>query len=523
MSVLERWAFLCFLCICLPACSREFVSEPSAAAAKDDSQLPGILRGSDRPGIWRPAACPFALPDDLIQGQDVECGYLPVYETPGDKEGRVIRLAVAIFHPPGGAVYDDPVIYLSGGPGVSVLKEFRYQYEMMSAPVFAVGRSLVVFDQRGVGLSQPALNCPEFNQLSRELNALQSDGQVVEADSAAEMALKSLQACRVRLSQVSDLSAYHSENSAADIYELVNALNYDSINLWGGSYGTRLALEVMREYPQILRSVVLDAVYPPDVDLFVQSPGNLDRALKALFDACATNSVCNNENPDLERVFFDTIDELNRNPVLREIEDPFIGEEYSILIDGDMLLTFSFQLLYDSHLRYFIPQIIYDASRGEFNYMEKVYISMLNLSYLSSRGMMLSVQCHEEAPFSTSDQYSDMLARYPELKGMFQYSIMGGLIYRTCEIWDAGQAGERANQAVVSDLPALILTGEFDPVTPPDWGFHAAETLSRSYAYEYPGIGHGASIVHSCPMSMLTDFWQNPANEPDDSCIQNMK
>jgi pimeloyl-ACP methyl ester carboxylesterase len=155
--------------------------------------------------------------------------------------------------------------------------------------------------------------------------------------------------------------------------------------------------------------------------------------------------------------------------------------------------------------------------------MEKVYISMLNLSYLSSRGMMLSVQCHEEAPFSTSDQYSDMIAQYPELKGMFQYSIMGELIYRTCKIWGAGRAGERANQAVVSDLPALILTGEFDPVTPPRWGFHAAETLSRSYAYEYPGIGHGASIVNSCPMSMLTDFWQNPENEPDDSCIQNMK
>lgn len=457
---------------------------------------------------------------------DVECGYLPVYEnrvsdTP--EKGGTLRLAVAVFHPPGGPRQPDPVIYLSGGPGASILKTIAGQYEFLSEPVFATGRSLIVFDQRGIGLSQPALDCQEFTQLSQELLDRQLEGQPVSEEEVTELAFETLKACRDRLAQNADLSAYNSFSSAADVHELRLALGYEKINLWGGSYGTRLALEVMRRYPADLRSVVLDAVYPPDVDLYVAGMANYNRSLSALFESCAANSVCAQNFPDLEVVLFEIVERLNAEPVTREINDPITWESVEVRLSGDVLLAIVFQMLYDSKLRYFIPRIIYDVSEGDFNYIDQVYGAMLAMASIASRGMMFSVQCHEELAFSSQAAFEAELGRYPELSGMYANSILGGLAYRLCAVWAAGIAEASANQPVESEVPALILSGEFDPITPPAWGFQAAETLKNAFAYVFPGIGHGASLADPCPMSMMIGFLDHPQQEPEASCIAQMR
>jgi pimeloyl-ACP methyl ester carboxylesterase len=487
--------------------------------------LPAILSGPDTPGVYRPSACPFALPDGLVEGVDVECGYLPVYEDRQEGEpviGRTIRLAVAVFHPPGGETQSDPVIYLSGGPGASILKLIRYQYEILSEPVFATGRTLILFDQRGIGLSQPALSCQEFSELHQEMLDREMGGQAVTEEQAVALALDSLRSCRDRLAQIADLSAYNSASSAADVHDLCQALGYESVNLWGGSYGTRLALEVMRRYPEALRSVVLDAVYPPDVDLYRSAPDNYHRSLTKLFESCASNAVCADEYPDLEKVLFDTVDRLNEEPVDREINNDFTGESLEVRVNGDVLLTLVFQMLYDSKLRYFIPRIIYEVSQGDFDYVDSVYSSMTTMASISSRGMMFSVQCHEELSFSSQAAFEVELDQYPELAGMYENSILGGLAYRACEIWSVGQSDPSANQPVESDVPVLILSGEFDPITPPEWGFHAAESLENAFPFEFPGIGHGASVADPCPKGMMIHFLDDPYQAPDSSCIAEM-
>jgi hypothetical protein len=106
---------------------------------------------------------------------------------------------------------------------------------------------------------------------------------------------------------------------------------------------------------------------------------------------------------------------------------------------------------------------------------------------------------------------------------MYQGSILGDLIYPACEVWSIGQAETSANQPVESKIPTLILSGEFDPITPRAWGFRAAKTLENSFAYEFPGIGHGASVADKCPLNMMIAFLQNPIQEPEASCIQGMQ
>lgn len=519
-----RYLILCLL-IGLTACVSEAAVPEAASGTARPTSPPAILTGPDTPGIFRPVACPFVLPKKIVEGEDVECGYLPVLENRADEasEDRLIRLAVAVFHPPAGVTQPDPVIYLSGGPGASILKLISTQFDLLSEPVFATGRSLIVFDQRGIGRSRPALDCPEFNDLSLDLLDRKIDGHAVSNEEMSSLVLESLGDCRQDLAQIADLTAYNSFNSAVDVHDLSQALGYEKVNLWGGSYGTRLALEVMRRYPQDFRSVVLDAVYPPDVNLYVEAPANFQRSLTRLFESCGSNPVCNEAYPDLKTVFYDTVAHLNNEPVLREIINPYTGETYDALISGDTLLALTFHLLYDSKVRYFIPRIIYDVSQGDFNYLDLAYGSLLALSSLSSRGMMLSVQCREELPFGSEEVLQAEIERHPHLAGMYQGSILGELIYPACETWSVGQAEKSANQPVESEIPTLILSGEFDPITPPAWGFRAAQTLENAYAYEFPGIGHGASVADKCPLNMMIAFLQNPNQEPEASCIQGMQ
>jgi pimeloyl-ACP methyl ester carboxylesterase len=517
-----------FLIVSLTACGGEPLLSSQVMVetpAFYPTSPPAYPARSASPGTFQPTACRFALPDDLQEGEDVECGYLTVKEGRGDEENqssRLIQLAVAIFHPSGGATHPDPVIYLSGGPGASALELIRYQFEALSEAVFTSGRDLIVFDQRGVGLSQPALDCPGFDELSLDLMDREVDGSPVSEDEILDLYLASLETCRVELSKTADLTAYNTAASARDVNELIQALGYQEANLWGGSYGTRLALEVMRRYPDPLRSVVLEAVYPPDVDLYVEAPANFNRALEKLFEACASNQVCNRAYPDLREVFFDTVSHLNSQPVLREIENPFTGEKYQGWMDGNTLLGLTFQLLYDSRIRYLIPQYIYAASQDDYTTFDLTRGSLIGLIKLSSRGMMFSVQCHDELPFSSPDEFHAALSSYSELGTMYDSSLLGGMAYRACETWGAGVADPTANQPVTSDLPTLVMSGEFDPITPPEWGQRAARHLENSYSFEFPGAGHGASGAGSCPRQMMIAFLDQPAIKPDSSCMSQM-
>ena len=500
---------------------------PTAATAPTTAPTPRPTRTPESVSAARfdEGACAFVLPDGYTRGENVTCGYLVVPENRDQLPSRAIRLAVGVFHPEGGAVYPDPIIYLSGGPGGSVLESLRYQFEDTFAPVMeATQRDLVIFDQRGVGRSEPALDCPDWTALSLELLDGELDGRQVDDEEAAALTIDALQTCAANLSQVADLAAYNSASNGADVQDLRLALGYDvdspspPVNLWGISYGTRLALAVMRDAPDGVRSVVLDSVYPPDVDLYLEGLANLDRSLDLLLDSCAANPVCEENFPDLRTVFFDTVERLNANPASSTITNTLTGEGYAATMSGDGLVGFVFQVLYETEFKYMLPKLIYDASEGDFVAIDRIRGALLSQGTVLSRGMMFSVQCNEEVPFSSEAEYERALARYPELAGLYEQSLTGKLAYRACEVWDSGQAAAVENQPVVSSIPTLVMAGEFDPITPPSWAERAAETLSNGYFFEYPGVGHGASL-DDCGREMMIAFVENPAVAPDDGCI----
>ena len=511
--------------------------EPTAAPTQTAPPPTAAVRATTAPATASPTAvdtqagyeptfeealCPFAIPGGQEEGETIECGYLVVPEARADPDSPTIRLAVAIFRRPGGAAHADPIIYLSGGPGGSALEFIGLTFGRLIEPVFAANRDIILFDQRGVGYSEPALDCPKMNELGLELLDNELDGVQLDDQEMFDLMLETLMACKDDLSAVANLSAYNSVANAADVNDLRIALGYDLVNLWGASYGTRLALGVMRDYPDGVRSVVLDSVYPPDVDLYLEAATNVDRAFNVLFNGCAADDACNAAYPGLRSVLFDTVDRLNETSAGFQITNPFTRESYDALLDGNGLLDSLFQMLYDTDVLPSLPQIIYDTREGDFNTIALIFGSLLAQQEAVSRGMQFSVQCHEELAFSSLERFEAVLADYPDLAGFLEYSVVGKLSFKVCAGWDSGQADALENEPVTSDIPTLVMAGEFDPITPPAWGRQAAETLPGGYFFEYPGVGHGASVVAGCPRDMLVAFLNDPAVAPDDACIGEM-
>ena len=307
---------------------------------------------------FEPAECQFRLPP----GRDVTCGYVVVPEDRSSETGseRRVWLHVAIIHSKSDEPAPDPIVYLGGGPGGHT-SEYTYGIGRMFDRIYR-SRDVIVFDQRGVGLSQPALDCPEVDAYSLEML---DKNPTLEEETRSSLAV--YQACRDRLAAEGiNLSAYNSAENAADVDDIRRALGYEAWNLYGVSYGTRLALTTMRDHPAGIRSVVLDSVVPLQADLLAEIGPNAERAMDLLFERCGADAACSTAYPDLEMFFFDVVERLNVAPIT------FRVEPYDVLLDGDDLISILRQLLYISDVIPDLPRIIYDVGQGQYDELKPI-------------------------------------------------------------------------------------------------------------------------------------------------------
>ena len=213
------------------------------------------------------------------------CGYLIVPEDRSDPDSQPISLHVAVFTSESEEPAPDPIVYLEGGPGGHALEIVPFIFEDRIAP-FLTNRHFIVFDQRVVGYSEPNLDCPELIALTHE-----TLDQQLSVEEQRAGGLSASLACRDRLiGEGVNLKAYTSAENAADLNALRQALGYEEWNLYGISYGTRLALTAMRDHPEGIRSVVLDSAYPLQVDLPTSLLSNADRAFSQLFGGVSGES-----------------------------------------------------------------------------------------------------------------------------------------------------------------------------------------------------------------------------------------
>ena len=480
---------------------------PTPAPAATATAMPPL--SSPAPAyqpVFKPAPCDFAVP----AGYSPQCGYLVVPENRAVTGGASIQLHVAIFRSTAEGPDPDPVVHLAGGPGSSSLDVAAYLFGRGLNAILD-RRDFILFDQRGTGHSLPRLACPERDALTPAL----LDGSLSE-DAALQATVDAFRRCRERLvSQGIDLAAYNSAASAADINDLRLVLGVDRLNLYGDSYGTRLALTVMRDYPQAVRSVVLDSTYPLEVNLYTTLAPNAERSFDALFDECAADPACNAAYPDLRNFFYNLVDRLNANPVMVSLSVG--GTDYSVRLDGNRLMDVLFGGMYNPVVTAGMPKMIYQVQRGEYSILRERLALYFDTS--SALGMGMSVQCAEEVPFNAAgDAFEASKAARPEIAAFFPHSVQ--YMFSVCQDWTGLAPDPRENQPVTSDIPALILAGELDPITPPAWGQMTAGHLSRAGFYEFRGNGHWVTRSSGCALSMALAFWDNPQAVPDAACLQ---
>lgn len=456
--------------------------------------------------------CPFS-----VFGRTVECGILTVPENRANPAGRQITLPFAIVRSNNPAAAPDPFVYLSGGPGGPAFGATPLLAEAF-AP-YLDQRDLIVYDQRGVGDANPRLNCPEYSAALQEIS-----DQDLPAETVVAIEANALVQCRNRhVAEGVDVAQYTSAASAADLNDLRVALGYEQWNLVGISYGTRLALTTMRDFPQGIRSVVLDSSYPLQIALYESLPANIDRAYSTLLQGCAAQPDCAAAFPDLENRYYAMLERLNAEPVTLEVLDFNNFEVDRVRVDGNFMAGLVFQLMYDRSIIPILPQVLDATDRG--NYLPLAALLTLLGGGGGGEGgvstaMYYSVQCSEEVPFSTPEGVQASIAQFPRIESYLRANLdLTPTLFALCDQWGVAPPNPIENEPVPSDIPTLVLAGTYDPITPPDWGWQAAQTVGTPYFYQFANESHGISVRGGCPAEITASFLNNPTAEPNAACL----
>jgi len=399
------------------------------------------------------------------------------------------------------------MLYLAGGPGGEILGSLAPFITSQNLKDFTMGRDFILLDQRGAGYSKPALTCHEFTDSQKS-----TPGQKTSPDSAIAWYQQPGKACHDRLERSGvSLSAYTTIDNAMDVHDLIHALGYEQVNLYGVSYGTRLAQTVMRLFPGDLRSVILDSPLPTQNNLFTTYPAMMQHAYDLLLNSCAINSRCHAKYPQLTSVFYKLINDLNAKPVT--IQDAKYG---SMLLNGDLFASWIFSAMYVTKYIPILPDVIMLASKGDYTFISKVY-SYLIIRNDIAMGVYYSVECGEDLAFSTKQGLARAAnALRPELRRAGVASLLSA--YSVCQSWRQSPVPDVQKQPVTSSIPTLVLSGEYDPITPSSNGQTVEKTLSKSYFFLFPA-GHGVYLSGTCPDLVISTFMANPSQRPNESCV----
>ena len=470
----------------------------------DPTPTPELSALPETDAWFEPDVCRIREPQGVI----VQCGNLVVPENRSDPDSRTIKLHVMVFGTSSRNPAPDPLVYLAGGPGSSIVETSLYQLPFFLR--FLEERDVIVFDQRGVGASQPVLDCPEdteavFDSLNKHLTMEEGKALHVEA----------MRACRERLAgEGVDLTGYNTLENAADVRDLRLALGISEWNLYGVSYGTRLALATMRDYPQGIRSVILDSTFPLDVDFYSSIVPNAGRAFSTVFDECAASPTCSRAYPDLEEKLYETAALLDEQPGRTTVFNPFSRQTHELVVTGDRLVDTVFDALYVKDFIPLLPELIYDAAEYEFDMFELVFGTIIGQIDFRSSGMYFSVHCADEVPFTTQAQVERASNSHPQLAPYLEPES----VFDICGFWGS-EPNDIKSAPLDINISTLVLAGRFDPITPPEWGRRAGSVIPGSHYVEFPSGAHGVLGSSDCSFDITLEFLRAPDREPNSSCV----
>ncbi len=444
---------------------------------------------------FKTVACKSMLPPANIAllTEGSSCGYLTVPEKHAlygqAASERNIEIAVIKLASTSKNKQADPVVYLQGGPGGSASSSIA---QVIETATFINDRDVYLVDQRGTGHSKPALLCTEFD----------------EAGTPAQV-----QACKARIETSGvDLNTYHSVHNAMDIIQLRTALKISQWNLYGISYGTRLATTIMREDSEGIRSVILDGMFPIEVNGISDTPWANYESLNQIVKNCENTDGCPPE--EIKAVIEDIIARMHNEGMVQESRE-FIQTLLNMSSESvilNYLLTVNDDISkYTSALDTLTEELNEDNEQGE----EELFYNAMGLSTV----------CAEEYPFlnitALVDDNSQGWSASTQLAVNSMFHM--GFDAASCKAWDVASANDIETQAVTSDLPILILNGLQDTQTPAAWGTLVAKNMPNAQSVTNPQGGHGQLFSGlSCFDTIAADFLAQPNKALETSCVSDI-
>jgi pimeloyl-ACP methyl ester carboxylesterase len=418
------------------------------------------------------------------------CGTLlrpldPAGMVPGEIELRVAIVAALNLTPE-----PDAFVPIAGGPGQGSV-QFYAAYAAAFEDVRR-NRDILLVDQRGTGESS-RMDCPV-------------DEDLVEGQYSTELTIEYTNECLAALPE--DPRFFTTSVAVTDLEAVRQALGYPSLNLYGVSYGTRVAQHFARRYPDSTRSIVLDGVVPPQLSLGPEIPTESQKAVDRILDRCSEDAACAERFPDIEATFRRVVNQLRESPVGIEVPDPNSGR-FERIAFGNTELAVAIRLLaYHPNSVALMPLLISEAGNGNFVPLAAQYqMTMIAMLDALALGMHNAVMCSEDLPFLDTKSID-----YDSIDASYMGSMQMKALEAICSVWPAGPVDDGFKEPLSTDLPVLLLSGDADPITPPRYADMAAVGLTNARHLVGEHQGHG-QIAVGCTRRLVARFVESA--DPD--------
>ena len=439
--------------------------------------------------------------------QEVLCGTHTVFEDRARAQGREITLHFAVLPAVGEEPLPDPLVVFAGGPGQAAREMAAALGPMLSE--VREQRDIVLVDQRGMGASHP-LTCPGVIDLD-------ADEWNLDPEALRERTRDAITHCLAEWD--ADVSLYTQDLANQDIHEIVTALGYTRVNLYGGSWGTRSALLYAHQYPDQVRAVVLDGALPPSNPAPLYAAVDGERALRALFTDCAADTDCKAAFPDLEGTFRQAMERLGPEGIEVTVADPLTAESVDLRLTRETVGALLRNVLYVPELSRIVPWALSRAAEGDYRSLLGVS-SFFNsaTSGTMTLGATLAIFCAEE--IARGDRMGLEIAS--EGEPLLGSAMLDGL-RDGCAVWPETSVPAIYDEAIGSQAPALVLSGDLDPITPPRWGEGMAELFPNGRHLVAPSTGHNVTPV-GCAPDLIAEFLElADASALDASCLEGIE
>jgi pimeloyl-ACP methyl ester carboxylesterase len=461
---------------------------------------------SARPATWQLGsltltACELTQPNSGLSTA-AWCADFPVPENRADPHSRTIKLKLAVLRSRAQVASPDVLAFLAGGPGQAATDSAGAVAAVLR-PLLA-HRHVLLLDQRGTGGSN-ALNCKE------SAAATAPDDSTFDADKLRAAA----STCLKQLADRADPRYYTTTIAAQDLEDVRKAIGSPQFDLFGVSYGTRMAQQYLMRFPQAVRSVVLDSPVPNSLALGEDFARNLDDALKAQFARCTAEPACKQKFGDPDQTLYQLRDALRANPHEVSFRDPQSYRTVKRMLDEDSLASVVRMFAYTPATAALLPLSIDAAARGDVGpLLGQAKLLSGELSELMGSGMQYSVICSEDA---------DLLSVRPQDAETILGTRMVDALKAVCSVWPKGTRPADFHAPLKTDKPILLLAGQYDPVTPPRYAEEVARGLPNARVLTLKGQAHNV-MAAGCTPQLIQHFIEKPDPKTlDAGCLDRLQ